>query len=489
MNALITEYRAMTIRRIVPAALAAMLILATSACDEGLTDLNQDPNVPTDVPANLLIRPAITGSAANGLGVGMTWSHVGLWVQHIAQIQYPDEDRFLVRDGTVQGFWDGWYAGTLQNIQTIIEKGEAENLPNVAAMGLVLRAWNVGIISDLWGDIPFSEAVSGSEGQFTPKYDTQQEVYTALFADLRRAAGMINPAQAGLGAADLIYAGDMQKWQKFANSLRLRLAMRLSEVDPGTARTEFESALAGPGGVFQGQADQAQLVYLASGNRNPFFENMLGRDDHRISATIVDHLKATGDPRLPIYARPIQSDGTSFIGYGNGQNTGSAPLTERSRIGVWFTSATSPVFFQRYAEVLFLRAEAAQRGWNAGGTAEALYEAAVRASMSQYGISESAASDFLARPENSFGAAGNKLELIATQKWVALFGQGTEAYAEWRRTGHPHLVPGPAVVLPNIPRRFPYPALETSLNQASLSAAVQRQGDTSLQGRVWWDTP
>jgi len=489
MNAFTTERRAMTIRRIVPGAVGAMLILASSACEDGLTDLNENPNAPTDVPATLLIRPAITGSAANGLGVGMTWNHAGLWAQHFAQIQYPDEDRFLVRDGTVQAFWDGWYSGPLRNIQTIIQKGEEENRPNYVAMGLILRAWNVGIISDLWGDVPFSEAVTGEGGQFTPRYDTQQEVYSGLFADLRRAAEMVNPAQPGMGAVDLIYQGDMAKWRKFANSLRLRLAMRLSEVDPGTARTEFEAALAGPGGVFESEGEAARLVYLASTNRNPFFENQIGRDDHRISATIVNHLIATGDPRLPIYANPIQSDGVSFIGHQNGRITGSAPLTERSKVGSWFTSATSPVFFQRYPEVLFLRAEAAQRGWNAGGSAEALYEAAVRASMSQYGISQAAASDFLARPENNFAAAGNKLQLIATQKWVALFGQGTEAYAEWRRTGYPNLAPGPEVVLPNIPRRFPYPALETSLNRASLNAALQRQGDVSLQGRVWWDRP
>jgi hypothetical protein len=479
----------MTIRRIVPGVLAAVLILAASGCEDGLTDLNENPNAPTDVPATLLIRPAITASATNGMGVGMTWNHAGLWAQHFAQIQYPDEDRFLVRDGTVQAFWDGWYAGPLRNLQTIIQKGEEENRPNDTAMGLILRAWNVGIISDLWGDVPFSQAVSGEGGQFTPTYDTQQEIYTALFADLRRAAEMIDPAQPGMGAVDLIYAGDMEKWRMFANSLRLRLAMRLSHVEPGTARTEFEAALAGPGGVFQAESDQAKLEYLAATNRNPFFENQLTRDDHRISATLVNHLIATGDPRLPVYADPIQSDGVSYIGHENGRITGSAPLTERSKVGTWFTSATSPVFFLRHAEVLFLRAEGAELGWNAGGSAEALYEAAVRASMAQYGISEAAASDFLAQPENNFAAAGNKLQLIGTQKWVALFGQGTEAYAEWRRTGYPSLTPGPEVVLPQIPRRFPYPALETSLNQASLNAALQRQGDVSLQGRVWWDRP
>lgn len=479
------------LRTIVPGVAAVALIMATAGCDDGLTDLNVNPNSPTDVPSTLLIRPVITASAANGMGVGMTWNHAGLWAQQFAQIQYPDEDRFLVRDGTMQGLWNGWYTGPLRNLETILQKGEEANRPNEVAVGLILRAWNVANITDLWGDVPFSEALTrGESPTFSPRYDTQQEIYEALFADLTRASSIIEPSQGGFGSMDLIYQGDMGNWQRFANSLRLRLAMRLSNVDPAKARAEFEAALGSAGGVFETNAHDAKLTYLAAApNRNPFFENQIGRDDHRISATIVNHLQATEDPRLPVYANPIQSDGVSFIGHENGRMTGSAPLTERSKVGDWFTSATSPVFFMRTAEVFFLRAEAAQRGWNAGGSAESLYEDGVRASMSQYGISHEDATAFLARPENSFAAADDKLRLIAEQKWVALFGQGTEAFAEWRRTGFPELSPGPDVALPDIPRRLPYPGLETSLNQGNLNAAIQRQGDTSLLGRVWWDLP
>jgi hypothetical protein len=282
----------------------------------------------------------------------------------------------------------------------------------------------------------------------------------------------------------------MARWQKFANSLRLRNAIHLTEVDPARARSEFEAAMAAPGGVFASNADEARLNYLAgSPNRNPFFENQLTRNDHRISATIVNYLKATNDPRLPIYANPIEADGVSYVGHENGMDHQSAPLTSRSKVGNWFTSATSPVFFMRHAEVLFIRAEAAQRGWNAGGTAAELYEAAVRASLAQYGISDAQATAFLAQPSVNFAAASNKLELIATQKWVALFGQGHEAFTEWRRTGYPVLTPGPLAALNQVPRRLPYPDLERALNLASYNEAVSRQGDITLAGRVWWDRP
>jgi hypothetical protein len=483
-------------RRIVMASVLA-LALSLGGCAEGLTDINANPNAPTDVPTDLLIRTAITGSAGQALGVGMTWNHAGLWAQHFAQIQYPDEDRFVVRDETMQGLWNAWYAGPLKDIATIIAKGEATNRPNEVAVGLILKSFNFGVMTDLWGDLPYSEALQGDGGTFAPKYDPQQDIYNGIFVDLKKAAETIAHGAAGFPAAnDLIYQGNMARWQKFANSLRLRHAMRLSRVSPAKARAEFEAAMTGPGGVISSNAEEARLVYLAaSPNRNPFFDNQLTRNDHRISATLVEYLKATNDPRLPVYANPIEADGVSFVGHQNGLNPGSATLTSRSKVGNWFTSATSPVFLMRHAEVLFLRAEAAQRGWSAGGTAKELYEAAVTASLQQYGIPSAAITTFLGQPGVSFDAAPDKLGLIARQKWVALYGQGSEAFAEWRRTGVPQITAGPNAQTSSpttLPRRLPYPNLEASLNRASIETAISRQGgpqNMTLFGRVWWDAP
>jgi hypothetical protein len=469
-------------------AATAALTLALVGCGDGLTDVNQNPNVPTDVPPALLLRPAITGSAAF-LGVGMTWNHAGLWAQHVAQIQYTDEDQYVVRDGNVQNFWDSWYSGPMVNLKALIEK--AESRPNEKAVGLILLSWNAGVLTDMYGDAPYSEALSGAAGNFSPKYDTQQEIYNRIFADLRSAAEMITPGGSGFPAAsDLIYQGNMGRWQKFANSLRARNAIHLTNVDPAKARAEFEAAMAGPGGVFTSNADEPKLVYLASApNQNPFFVNQQTRNDHRISKAMVDYLKATSDPRLPIYANPIQEDGVSFIGHQNGVSHG-VNLASRSKVGDWFTSATSPVFFMRYSEVLFIRAEAAQRGWNAGGAAKDLYEAAIRASLAQYGIGEAAAAAFLAQPNVSWDLNADKLALIARQKWVALFGQGHEAFTEWRRTGQPVLTAGPDNLNQGrIPRRLPYPSLELSLNRGNYEAAIARQGDITINGRVWWDKP
>jgi hypothetical protein len=480
----------MKLKRASMTASVLALALAAGACNDGLTDVNNNPNVPVDVPTSLLIRPAITGTATRGLGVAMAWNHAGLWAQHVAQIQYTDEDQYVVRDGNVQGMWDDWYDGPLKDIQTIIDKARATNRPNEEAVGLILKSYNFGALTDMYGDAPYSEALRGEEGIFTPKYDTQEQIYNGIFADLKRAAEMVNTGAGGFGTPDLIYGGNMARWQKFANSLRMRHAIHLTNVDPAKARAEFEAAMAAPGGVFTSNDEEAKLVYLGtSPNRNPFFENQLTRNDHRISKAMVDHLQATSDPRLPIYANPTEADPTQYIGHQNGVAHG-VQLTTRSKVGDWFTSATSPVFFQRYAEVLFIRAEAAQRGWNAGGTAGDLYNQAVTASMKQYGISDAAIAAFLAQPSVNFDAAPDKLALIAQQKWVALFGQSHEAFTEWRRTGQPQLLAGPDNLNQGrIPRRLPYPTLENAQNRASYAEATSRQGDITINGRVWWDRP
>ncbi|HEX2095428.1 MAG TPA: SusD/RagB family nutrient-binding outer membrane lipoprotein [Longimicrobiaceae bacterium] len=464
------------------------LAVAVGACDEGLTDLNQNPNAPTDVPADLILRNAVQSVANTALGVGMSWNHAGLWAQHVAQIQYAEEDRYQPRVDNIQAFWDALYVAPAKDFDVVASKSRAANRPLQEGVGLVMKSWTFGVMTDLWGDIPYTEALQGdASGNFTPKYSTQQEVYNGLFTDLRRADQLLAPGGAtGFGAADLIYNGDGTRWRRFANSLRLRNAMHLTKVDAAKARSEFEAAIANP--VLSSNADNAVLRYTgAAPNQNPFFVNVLSRDDHRISKTMVDMLRNLNDPRLPVYAQPAQSNG-QYVGYGNGLPNNSMLLADASKIGSAFLAANAPAYFMTAAEVFFLRAEAAQRGWNAGGgTAAQHYAAGIRAAMEMYGISSSAIDAYLAQPSVQYDPARG-FQQIATQKWIALYLQGYEAWTEWRRTGFPQIAPGPAARGP-VPRRLPYPGLEVSLNKANLDAAIARQGDTGLAGRVWWDRP
>jgi hypothetical protein len=479
----------MKLYRTTAAASLVAMAVATAACDRGLTDLNRNPNRPEDVPAALLLRPAIYNSAIIGLGWSMNINHPGLWVQHVAQIQYADEDRYVLRTDRVQAHWDDWYRAPLKDIAEMIEKGSETPVdPNAVAIGLVLKSWNFGVMTGLWGDLPYSEALSGDDGNFTPAYDSQQAIYNGLFADLKQANQTITGA-GGFGAADLLYGGSMDGWRRFANSLRLRYAMHLTKVDPARARSEFEAAIVAP--IFTSAAEEAKLAWLsAAPNQNPHHVyDQTRHGDHRVSATMIGFLKDRSDPRLPIYAQPIADDSVSYVGYGNGLPNNSATLNSRSRIGTYFLAPNSPSVFMSYSEVLFLRAEAALRNWNSGGgTAQSLYEAAVTANLKRFGIADAAVAAYLAHPLVAWDPAKGH-QLIAEQKWASLYMQGAEAFTNWRRTGFPVITPGPAATSSAVPRRFFYPDLESSLNRTNLEAAVARQGDTQLWGRVWFDKP
>ena len=480
------------------------LTLSAGACDS-FSGLDENPNGPRDVDPEVLFPQGAVAVVALARGAGVDMTLTSLFAQHYSKIQYVDEDRYEIRPQSVDLYWSAFYAGTgvansggLQDLTDAIERADADPRParqdakgDYIAPPLIMKSWTFGIMTDLWGDIPYTEANLGAEGPIAPVYDPQEEIYDSLFAALASATEMIDPAGSSYGSADPIYGGDMEQWQKFSNSLRLRFAMRLSNVAEAKARSEFAAAMAADGGVFTSNADNAELVWAGDGtNDNPFFVNFKTRDDHRVSATLVDTLLALDDPRLAVYARPTADAPNGYVGVPNALSTDDAlgmGLTKTSKIGTFFSSASSPSILMQYSEVLFIRAEAAARGWaGAGGTAAALYNAAITASMQVYGIPQAEIDAYLAQPEVAYNAATG-LEQIAFQKWISLFNQGTEAFAEWRRTGQPVLTPGPTAVLDEVARRVEYPAMEQSLNSANLQAAESNQGGASMEDRVWWD--
>lgn len=463
-------------------ALAAALIVVPACGD--ITSINTNPNGPVDVPPPSILSNALQVVVGSVDGVTTLGTYGGgLWVQYYSEIQYRDEDRYLVRPGT-SGGW-GFYAGPLEDFQRMIVKGQASNTPNWEAVGLIMKSYTYDVMTDAMGDIPYSEALRG-DTVLAPKYDTQQQVYTGMFADLAKASGEIDPSGIGFASGDIMYGGDMTLWQKFANSLRLRLAIHLTNVDPTTAQAQAAAAVAA--GVFTSNADNAQLQYLASPpNQNPIYTNHLSRDDFGMSKTLVDSMLSWNDPRLPIYAKP--NDVAAYEGLPNGLNNGEGPpLASISRFGAyWRETPDAPMSLLTYSEVLFLEAEAAQRGWITGDPAT-LYADAIRASMEQYGIADADITTYLADPRVQYNA-GTALTQISYQKWVSLYMQGMEAWTEYRRTGVPTLVPGPRAVLSSIPERLPYEDQEAVLNKANLDAAVSAQGFSAgndLTGVLWF---
>jgi len=497
-------------------------IVAATACSTDLTSLNQNPNSPTTAPATALFTNASVSSVSTFGGSFNSLSMTELFAQQIAQIQYIDEDRGHIRPATLDALWSGLYSGPLKDLQKVIVMSDSAVQPSTAGPARVMQAWIFQNLTDLWGDIPYSKALNGEAGgaAYSPTYDTQQAVYTGLLkqlsdASLAMAAGTtVNDP--GLGSADPIFKGDDTKWVKFSNSLRARLALRMSKADPAKAATELTAAFAG--GLMTSNSDNAQLTYPGDGvYNNPWASNFSGRDDHRMARTLVDTMNKLADPRLPIYAQPtacFTSPTTAgcpavpaqYAGMQNGLdntftstyfNTTSRPgaifYPGKTVYGTFGTTAgnKTPNYIMTFAEVSFIQAEAANKslGGLTPAQAAAFYNAGVTASMTQWGVSAAAAATYLAQPGVAYVGGATGLQQIGLQKWIALFTQGNEAWSEWRRTGNPaSIVPGPSMYsdVPAVPQRLPYPPGEQASNAASLNGAIVDQGADNYLTKLWW---
>lgn len=494
---------------------AALVALATglAGCDpDGLTDINNDPNNPENVRPEPLFTNAARVSTARWLGGGYNLRGAELLSQHLAQVQYPDEDAYSrLTGGATTTYFDLPYYSELADLEKVVAKGEEEDEPGIYGPALVLRTWGFGYLTDTWGDIPYSEALKADEGgSLSPAYDPQESIYDDFFVVLNRASDdMGGTVEATLGDADPIYAGDVSLWRRFANSLRARHAMRLVNVDPTKANAELTAAFADPGGVFASNSHNAVLEWPGDGvYNNPWSDNFQTRDDHRMSNRLMNIMLASSDPRIPIYAQetsdPTDPPGT-YAGMPNAltHSGASAYFNISSRPGAAFYPGQTaygffggrgkrfPSFLMTYAEVAFLRAEAAERGLGglSAGQAAGFYQAGIRASMEQWGVENAAINAYLARSDVAYlgGVAG--LRQIAIQKWIALYTDGGQAWFEWRRTCAPFTVkPGPAAIINTVPRRLQYSITEVSVNGASLSEALDRQGEDEFETRMYWDT-
>jgi hypothetical protein len=490
-------------------AVSSMLLLG-AACSTDLTGLNNNPNSPTDVPPGPLFTSAAQSLVSRFMGANWDFTGTSLFVQHMAKVQYVDEDQYNLRTTTTATHFASPYTGGLEDLQKVIQKSASQ--PNTAGPARVLKEWTFQIMTDAWGDIPYSQALKGDSvgSSLTPAYDAQKDIYAGMIASLRTAATSMtattSAADPGLGGADPVYGGNPAKWRKFANSLRARMAMRLSKVDPTLASTELQAALSGPGGIMTSNADNAQVIWPGDGIfDNPWAANFATRDDNRLSKVFADTLNALQDKRITVYGQPTRNDATKYAGAPNGLSTSVAGtyLNTASRPGtVFYPGVTTygtygtangkktPSYLMTYAELLLIQAEAAERGIGglAAGQAKGFYDAAIRASYEQWGLTTADADAYLARAGVAYQGGANGLRQIGLQKWIALFAQGSEAWAEYRRTGNPStLVPGPNALLNQIPRRIPYSVDEQSVNAASRAAAVARQGADNFLTRVYWD--
>ena len=486
-----------------------MLILGFSvftSCDDGLAEMNINPNTNQALTYDAQLLSIELNVAEFRYSHGPMMSMAGAMIQHVASIEVTGVpgDKYWFPGGNHGEHYNHRYSSTVKNLVDLIkrtsEDPEDSNYHNIAK---ILYAFQFQRITDLYGDVPYSEAGLGyEEGITTPVFDTQESIYMDLLSILDESIPALTDAKKTYDNSDMLYHGNIQKWKKFGYSVMLRLAMRMQKVNSTLAAQWASKAV--NGGVMTSNDDIMFTKHDASGsevNWNGFSRFLQDNFNvHRISNTMITMLESTGDPRLGIYAQPYNGvgpqkglpngyDATTIQGYPGGEDLETYSWFNRDLV----IDQSSPMIHLTYAEVCFMQAEAVLRGWISGDATE-LYNKGTAAGIKQWGeifpfideTPDAAVTTYLAN--NPFD---NSYEMIGNQMWLVNFLNEYEAYANWRRTGFPVLIP---TNYPGnetggqIPRRLWYGNVEQSLNNENYQAAVTRQGPDTYMTRIWWDT-
>ncbi|WP_080905438.1 SusD/RagB family nutrient-binding outer membrane lipoprotein [Parabacteroides sp. Marseille-P3160] len=462
--------------------------LVLFSCNDELDEINENPNATEDPQPAYLLSGSLKHGADLYWGNNANYNTQLLFVQHWASIQYTESDRYDISNTStnVTTLWNTGYATLITDLNTILSMSEEEANTNYKGVALALRSWVYVLLTDAYGNIPYSEA-----GQsVTPKYNTQQEVYTGLLNDLDEAQASLDAGKGSI-SGDLVYNGKINLWKKFVNSLKLRIALRIADREPELAKQTINALVADASGLISGNQENFKFAYSSSPQQNPQAASFETRDDYRVSKTLVDKLYELSDPRLPVYAQlPTDPTVGRYVGATNGLSNSDANnqgFAKTSKPGTYFLTDVSPATLFSYAEVLFALSESVARGYITGN-AEDYYRRAITASLNQFGITDEAViSSYLNQEGVKYNAANYK-KSIGEQKWIAFFGQGLDAFAEWRRLDYPELKAGPASVLEGqIPLRLYYPGTEQSLNGKNYQLAVENQGRDLLTTRLWFD--
>ncbi|WP_221390896.1 SusD/RagB family nutrient-binding outer membrane lipoprotein [Dyadobacter sp. NIV53] len=509
----------------------APLALFITSCDNGFEEMNVNPNASTEVVPGFLFTKAQLITVSTNY-VGAAYLTIGGSMQHFATYkEVPAAGDKYFNYGYSVNSWalyggDPVNSGAVIDIEQVIDAvSTAPADVNKLSAARIWRAYLYHRLTDLYGDIPYSDAGKAlSDKNYTPKYDEQSAIYADMLKELEESLNAFDAAQATFGNADLMYGGDITKWKKFGYSLMLRLGMRLTEVDAAMAKTWVEKAIAG--GIIVSDADVATIAYVdgsITASRNFIASGLMGTDyvtpggdnveGGKLAKTFIDYLKTTKDPRLNVVSivwvpsadgKTFTADTTTALQKGM-QNAAFNSLpadfnTYSEPNPATILKYNAPLVVMGNAEMNLLLAEAALRGWYSGSTAKATYEEAVKAGMKQWALFGSAGviSDakinayLIANPYKATGTVAEQMAQIHTQKWVSLFLEDEyEIFSNWRRTGYPNLTPTnyPGNLTGGkIPTRFVIPDSEGIYNAENFNEARTRQGGTNtLSSLVWWD--
>jgi len=513
--------------------LFGLLLLSSvlfSGCDD-LSEINENPNgvEPLNAHPNLLMATVISESAKQVVSLG--FGNVAGVMQHTQKdAWFSSHNDYDWGDQS----WGGQYS-ILRNADLMQERAIDLELDFHEGVSMAMKAYMFALITDLWGPAPYLDAVAADEGaldQLLPAFDEQSVIYNGVLNDLEQASALFSAPQqsydAIVGDADLFYGGDVASWQKFTNSLRLRYLMRISDKDPSKAKAGFESVAALP--LILDPADDATMPYVGTTSDDSWPSNVLtdasGSSYRRIKmcATLVDKLQTLNDPRLAVWAQPIDvplvvdpnaAPGTDEVvdgqrrlapdvvegqlvdtdpvyvgippsvsaipsGYNLNPTPGQTSFNPHvSYLNELYTKAADPLLVARVAsaaEVRFLLAEAAAKGWSVPGSAEEHYQEGIRASFTSWGLEESV-EDYLSQPGVAFDGT---VRQIIEQKWIASWTAAAEAWFDYRRTGFPQLEAGPIAKRDVLPVRFYYMQSELNINTSNAQAALDLLEETNF---------
>lgn len=519
--------RNLTIQTIKQIGIFCLIATCFFGCTDDFDEVNTNPRALTEdfLAENPGVLELAFGQAQYFGMNGLHWRFQisqnlfsDLWVQYYATTAVNfDSDRYTQVGRWADLAWGSFYGQAAPQIKLVEDLSTEAGEDVLSAVAKVWRVNSYHRMTDHWGPVPY---LSFGNQELAVPFTSQEDAYMDFFSTLDEAVAVLSANQDALAfpGGDRIYGGRADQWLRFANSLRLRLAMRIRFVNPSMAQTEAEKAITA--GVIESNADNA-FVGTDAQNLNPL-NTITNWGEFRMSAAMESVLKGYEDPRMDQFFSPAadgdtDGDGVPFEGLLNGQTRvtlGVSQNSNHSDVGPNFLplnrgGSNPPIPVLRASEVAFLRAEGALVGWNMGGTAQELYEQGIQLSMDEWGVStgdyvssaatpvpyETGAAPLTDIPV-AFDVSGSQerqFEQIMTQKWLALYPNGWEAWAELRRTGYPKQYvraasDNPDVSADEIIRRMVYTASEFNTNAQELDAAIGTlSGGDKNDTRVWWD--
>lgn len=463
---------------------ACSLLLGASSCDNNFEEINTNPNLIDQISPGTLLNEIIYNMASNNLTNHYNVNCQLMQVQLPYPAYYGGVQRYQILPTTGNSQWNAAYKWA-KNIREMRIAAEADQSTNYLAIALTLNAWVFSNLSDTFGDVPFSEASQAEEGILQAKYDDQEAIYTQLLADLETANTLYNHSEAMAYGTDVLFANDTRLWQKFTNSLRLRLLLRVSDVRP-SAYQEMVEIINDPSGSPIIEALSEAAVFHVTGvtpNISPWSRALDFSNQHAVGAFFIETLNALDDPRRPLVAGQATEQGEPIgykgipSGYDN-ENFGYSPSYMNNQQVV----APMIIPILTYAEVCFIKAELAQKGYL--DDAEVHYQNGIRAAIQLWtdeAVPDSYFDADLARYDGTLGR-------IMLHKYLALYFTDNQQWAEYRRTGYPELPTTNSMLNEGVmPSRLLYPDVQPIYNPVNYREASQRMGGDDINSKVWWD--